>query len=305
MVPERRFEAMVALRQEIDVCAEPWGNQLDRAVELCDWPAVVHLVERNDPHLEHARTAYAYTYALWLQGDAWEALSTLRHSQLRHPRDTRLPSLFDAVRQSIDTNAKAFVDIEAISNDTLSLDPLGPQHLDDFALQYYDPEIARLCCLPVFRSAEEWLDWLAYESAFGNQFLFAILHENYGFVGSVAIVLHERSSLVYYWVGADFRGERIAGEALSLLLERAAAWGVESSYAKVFHENEASQRTLIRRGFEPLPIVPVPPHHDEALFRRGPVASLDQICAEIRGVLHAAGSRIVIARPCIAVSSDG
>ena len=103
---------------------------------------------------------------------------------------------------------RGFVDARAppIEDETLRLEPLGHHHCADFAWQYWDPDIARLCCLPVFADDAAWHRWLDECWGYGDQRLYAVLHRDWGFVGSVSLTLHEDLGFFYYWIGSRFPG---------------------------------------------------------------------------------------------------
>jgi len=152
----------------------------------------------------------------------------------------------------------------------LRLEPLAHHHLHDFAWQYYDPAIAELCCLPVFEDQAQWHSWLDGIYDAGDQRIFAVLHEGWGFVGCVSLILHETTGFFYYWIGPDFQGCGLGPRAVSLMLAMAQRdYGMRACYAKVYDYNAHSRRALEKLGFEELGICGVAPDDDQLFYRCG------------------------------------
>ena len=132
---------------------------------------------------------------------------------------------------------------------------LRPEHIDHFFWQYAAQDIAPLCCLPQYASAQHWQQWLDDELDDPHRYTLAICHQHWGLIGVVSLLLYQGLGLVYYWLGADFRGQGYTAQAVQHLLAYAQQhWGLQACYAKTFCDNIASQALLQRLGFCALPI---------------------------------------------------
>jgi len=178
------------------------------------------------------------------------------------------------------------------------LEPLGHHHIGDFAWQYTDPRIAELCCLPTFEDDRKWHQWLDTCWGYGDQRLYAVIHPDWGFVGSVSLIQHGDLGFFYYWIGQDFRGIGLGPAAVHALLEDARSHrGMRTCYAKVFADNLPSRRALRRLGFEPLDFRAVPPDEREVFYRCGEDATREVDVADLRRLFRCIGSEIRIAVP--------
>ncbi|WP_246794384.1 GNAT family N-acetyltransferase [Burkholderia perseverans] len=179
----------------------------------------------------------------------------------------------------------------------LVLEPLAHHHLADFAWQYHDPAIARLCCMPRFESNEHWHDWLASGYQAGKSIL-AVLHREWGFIGCVSLALHDSVGFFYYWLGPDFQGRGLGPRAVARLLELARArHGMRACYAKVFDYNTPSRSALGKLGFEPLGIAGAAPHEDQLFYRQGEPCTPRAVAHELHALLDRLGSDVRAAVP--------
>lgn len=235
--------------------------------------------------------------ALWQLGDTEQARQSARRLCLSDP------ACGDAANRYGDLQAWAawlarhpFGATLTAADDGLYLEPLGHHHISAFARQYYDPAIAQLCCLPQFDSDEQWHRWVDEVASYGDQLVFSVLHEEWGFVGSVSLVLHEGVGFFYYWIGPDFQGHGLGPKAVNLMLALAReSCGMHTCYAKVFEYNRASQRGLEKLGFERLMVSALPPHDDELFYRYGHPAGHDEAVRELKQLTKLMGSDIAIA----------
>lgn len=171
----------------------------------------------------------------------------------------------------------------------LQLEPLAPHHCEDFLWQFAEPAIAQLCDLPAFREPEPWLEWLDQCYSVGDELLLAIIHPQWGFIGSVSLVIRDGLGFFYYWLGADFQGQRLGPQAVELLLQHASAhYGLHTCYAKAFYYNQPSIRAMARLGFDELALQVAEPYQDERLFRRGPAQPLADTVVEMQAFFRAA-----------------
>jgi len=272
-----------------------WGLAMDRqlaifdmACDWDDWPLVIAVGEALDQRRALTDSAIIQlARAYWHMGESEAALTRLYPHLVTAPRDLGAYDLYDRIHAwSSHCHAVGLDDRTGLHDSDLRLEPLGEQHLRDFAWQYQDPSIARLCCLPTFDSAQDWLDWLSDTYGYGDQLLFAVLHRQWGFVGVVSLILHRGVGFFYYWVGADYQGHGFGPGAVSLMLQLARTeYGMHACYAKAFTDNYPSRRGLQKLGFEPMAVRPAPPDDRECFYRLGDAVSASQGIDELRLLL--------------------
>lgn len=281
------------------------------AERWCDWPLVDALCAAQRSLLGAdgeigADAACAWIQALFHGGRSDAALQHCRRRMFSHPQEARPERLHRAL-----SAWRCFVDARgpAIEGDGLRLEPLGHQHLADFAWQYHDPEIAELCCLPRFADDAQWHAWLERCWRYGDQRLYAVLHPEWGFIGSVSLIEcavgNARVGFFYYWLGADFQGCGLGPRAVRLLLAHARdARGLRSCHAKVFDDNRRSRRALEKLGFRALPVRGIPPFDGETFYRLGLDGEADaepaQAVEELRLLLEAMDAETRLAAPLVA-----
>ena len=169
----------------------------------------------------------------------------------------------------------------------LTLEPLAHHHARDFAWQYGDPSIAELCCLPLFADALDWHGWLAERWREGRRLLYAVLHDDWGFIGCVSLTLHRDLGFFYYWLGRDFQGRGFGPRAGQLLLDLAQrAYGLRGCYAKAFDYNLRSRRGLDKMGFTGLGMRGAGDDCNQVFYRRGPPQSRRRTIDELHCLLE-------------------
>jgi RimJ/RimL family protein N-acetyltransferase len=263
--------------------------------EWADWPLL--LAVAGDPGEDDDRpegVSRLVAIARFRSGDAATAMALCRRALLLRPDAAWAVELHRACR-----DWQAFLDrVPPIEDGTLRLEPLGHHHCADVAWQYWHPDIARLCCLPTFRDDEAWHRWLDECWGYGDQRLYAVLHRDWGFVGSVSLTMHDDLGFFYYWIGRDFQGQGLGPAAVRLLLADAFEHrGMRACYAKVFEDNAPSRRALARLGFEALDFRPAPPGDDELLYRLGPPQERWHSAEALRGLFARMGSDTRVAVP--------
>lgn len=289
----RRASLPDALRVALVALAARWA----------DWPLVRGLAMRpGGGGACLAEVEPALATALLRLGDVEEALALCRSRMLRHPRDAQ------AARDHAWLAAwRRFVGAQggAIDDGALRLEPLGHHHMEDFAWQYHDPSIARLCCLPAFDTDARWHAWLDECWNFGDQRLYAVIDPDWGFVGSVSLIQHGALGFFYYWIGPDFqRCGRGPAAVRSLLRHAESRRGMRSCYAKVFVDNLPSRRAMEKLGFVPTAAVPASPWREEMFYLRGaPIPHAAQ-AEELQWLFERMGSDVRVRRPLAGVEDD-
>ncbi len=280
------WAAPVAARQSLAQLANAW----------CDWPLLLATAER----LEAVDASPAWIGPMMVDaqlrlGSPQAALTRCRALALLHPQDRWASGCHDALQQWI-----AFIERVAapIVGESLRLEPMGHHHAGDFAWQYYDPAIAERCCLPAFADHAHWHRWLDQCWGYGDQCLYAVLHPEWGFIGSVSLILRGDIGFFYYWLGRDFQGYGLGPAAARLLLDHARGHrGMRTCYAKVFEDNMPSRRALEKLGFDALDICPAPPNAHEVLYRSGLPQCREDSVEELRTLFERMGAETRIAVP--------
>ncbi len=306
LAPDARTAWLTGLRE---AARHAWAAPADVSEMLvqlsstwCDWPLLSTICERLDAAGELPLWAEPLLITAQLRiGLSHTALTRCRAMALLHPQDRWARQMHDALQRWI-----AFVErtAPAIVGETLRLEPLGHHHVEDFARQYFDPAIAERCCLPTFADDVQWHRWLDQCWGYGNQRLYAVIHPDWGFVGSVSLIIRDDVGFFYYWLGRDFQGYGLGPAAAGLLLEDGQRhFGMHTCYAKVFHDNAASRRALEKLGFDALDFRPAPPNADEMFYRLGPAQSRHGSVEELRALFDRMGSDTRIAVPLSASHS--
>lgn len=234
---------------------------------ICDWHLLIET--SNKLVVLQPQDIKSLAYAYWKTG-AWNKAYELLNKYMFIQPD--VDSFYDWHLDLIDLSNKqafAFYSNRNISKH-LRLEPLSFHHADEYIWQYWDQSIAELCCLPEITSKQEWCDWMAYQQTLDDQTNFAVLHESFGFVGVVSLIVHRGVGFFYFWIGKDFQRKGFGTDAVRLLLEIGEKYfGITCCYAKVFEHNIASQNVMIKLGFKRLGINAAVPHDNEQLYYLG------------------------------------
>ncbi|WP_337880239.1 GNAT family N-acetyltransferase [Rheinheimera sp.] len=262
------------------------------ACHLCDWPLlqqIQQLQEKTDLLL-HIQPAV-------LQGQFEQACSHLQAA-------SRSPAQADSARalqQELATLRQQLPCTEAeLHQGCISLTPLHYHHVADFGWQYADPSIASLCNLPQFVSAEHWLGWLYQCRQERARHLFAVMHQEWGFIGSVSLQLFHGVGFFYYWLGKDFQGLGLGPLAVQILLRLGRRLGMHCCFAKVFNFNLPSQKAILRSGFTHLPFTARTPSEHEQFYYLGPAQHqfwLHHQLQELLSLLHSGIELEPLSRP--------
>ena len=300
LAPAARIAWLIRLREALRLA---WAapacvreTLLQLACAWCDWPLLLAICERMEAADELPGWAGALMATAQLRlGAAQTALTRARTLALLHPQDGWAVEMHDALKRWI-----AFVDgsAPAIVDEQLRLEPMGHHHAEDFRWQYADPTIAQRCCLPTFDDDAHWHRWLDQCWGYGDQRVYAVIHADWGFIGSVSLIVRGDVGFFYYWLGSDFQGHGLGPAAVRLLLEDAHRQsGLRACYAKVFHDNTASRRALEKLGFDALDICPAPPDADEMFYRFGSAQSREDNVEELRTLFERMGAETRVAMP--------
>ncbi|RVU33555.1 N-acetyltransferase [Rheinheimera riviphila] len=271
--PQQRLAVMCAARVALADPAVVSATDADKlaalAHYLCDWPLLQMMQDRGLWHpapAEQVRPAIQF-------GQFARALGVLEQSSAAGAAALRLQPLRQALQQML--HQQAFP-LTALQRGAVSLTPLQFHHVADFIWQYADPNISRLCNLPAFPSAEHWMTWLYLCQQEPARQLFAVMHADYGFIGSVSLQVFDGIGFFYYWLGADFQGQGFGPLAVEVLMQLGRQHlGMDCCYAKVFDYNLVSNKAISKLGFQQLALRALPPSEAEVFYYRG--AALNDI----------------------------
>ncbi len=252
---DQRLAWMQWLRQQLEhPIATPQQHELlcQLSHQLCDWAALVYLLQDASTLADRRMRLHAS----WQLADCEHAFEQLRQLYWHYPRAQMQPWPYAE-------------ELCLQSPEGLQLRPLGIDDLSAFCWQY-SGDIAERCNLPKFDSDEHWLHWLAEASNDPAQQPFAVIHPEWGLIGSVSLEVHGDSGFFYYWLGADFQQHGFGPAAVMTVLSWAEqTLGLRHCFAKVYDHNRPSLRAMQRMGFVPLSCSLAAPHDDERLFYLG------------------------------------
>lgn len=261
---------------------------LELAAAWCAWPLARSVGQSllTTAGLESADALHLIQSARQL-GDGPTATSLAIGLQLAQPTEQRYAELHTQLQAWLQWRDHMPVLPHAERDgDSLRLEPLAHHHYQDFIWQYHDATIAKLCCLPVFQHEAHWHCWLDHIYAAGDERIFAVLHRDWGFIGCVSLILHDRVGLFYYWMGSDFQGRGHGPRAVRLLLSMAQQdHGLRCCYAKVLESNRPSRRALEKLDFQDLGISAIAPEHHHCFYRWGASQRRNHIVSELHWLL--------------------
>ena len=137
----------------------------------------------------------------------------------------------------------------------LTLSPLTHHYAQVFYCQYQSPGVIEAVEGEEFASLLAARQYLLAEQKNAAKVSFAIIHQQFGFIGVAGYEYSDDSSCasVFYWLGADVQKRGGGTLALTLLIKQARMIGVHHLFAFTLHHNLASQAVLIKNSFLTLP----------------------------------------------------
>lgn len=268
VAPQQRLAVMRAARLALaDSQSARSGADTNKLValahHLCDWPLLQQMQVRG---LWRPTVAEQLLPAIQL-GQFEQALDTVEQCLASGESSGLLRPVQQALVQELRQQPYP---LQALQQGQISLTPLRFHHVADFIWQYADPSIGQLCNLPVFQSAEHWMTWLYLCQQEPARHLFAVMHNDYGFIGSVSLQVFDGVGFFYYWLGTDFQGQGFGPIAVNLLLQLGQQHlGMSCCYAKVFEYNLVSDKAISKLGFQRLALRALPPSEAEVFYYRG------------------------------------
>jgi len=271
--PQQRMAVMRAMRAVLTDPSTLLSTADARKVAalahyLCDWPLLQMMLDRG---LWQPVVAEQVMPAIQL-GQFDRALGTVTQALATGNTSDQLQALSQAL---VPLLRQLPCPVAALQQDAIRLTPLQFHHVADFIWQYADPAISRLCNLPMFPSAEHWLTWLYLCQQEPARHLFAVMHAEYGFIGSVSLQVFDGIGFFYYWLGADFQGQGYGPAAVDVLMQLGRQYlGMQCCYAKVFDYNLISNKAIRKLGFQHLTLRALPPAEAEVFYYLGSKQSL-------------------------------
>lgn len=253
---------------------------------MCDWNLQILLLDKLS--VKTVLEQQQFLYACWKMGARELALQQLRAALLGHPKDD---DLYDIFRHLQGFSDQVPVYGSQIRGEVLRLEYLDTHHLTEFHWQYFDPDIAVLCNLPNYGGNESWLSWLAQQQRLPDQVTFAVMHEEWGFIGVVSLIVQGKTGFFYYWIGRDYRGHGWGPQAVHMLLEWGSQMcGIDCCFARVLQHNAASRTGLAKLGFVPLGLSNTKGGDKECFYYLGEPANLNELTNKLNALLKSMGS---------------
>lgn len=280
-----RLDIMLALRHGLArnsnlLSPEEVENLVALARYLCDWPILIKMQQLGlwRPFAEEEAIAEIQL------GEFDRALVKVQLALSRQPTNVDLIQACHDIQQLF---LKMPYQQKDLNSNELSLTPLSLNHLADFAWQYADTSIAERCNLPKFTSSQQWMAWMQLCQQDKHRHLFAVMHAEYGFIGSVSLQTFNDVGFFYYWIGTDFQGKGLGPRAVEILLTLAKKYhGLTSCYAKIFDYNKPSHVAINKLTFTRLPFTAKAPSESEVFYYRGAMLSERQHHRQLQWLLE-------------------
>ncbi len=269
---------------------EVFTKVLSVATHLCDWPLTIYCRESEHDRLvrspgnslkngDFVNNVVSLAAAYRQQGLLSSAQQLIESTMLLDYQNPFLEQCLHQLRKELFDFPYR---MEDLSDGVVTLIPLAEQHFDSFFWAYADPDIAYRCNLPQFESMQHWLNWLhASEQECGKR-VFAVIHRDWGFVGSVSLEVFAGIGFFYYWIDHDFQRQGLGPQAVSLLLEIGAIYfALDCCYAKVYDDNIASHKAMKKLGFYQISLTQMAPHDNETLYYLGREKNLSTLFLEL------------------------
>lgn len=289
-----RKSVMLKLRYVLDNELESLSQHaIDDLIKLarylCDWPSL----KRLQPVVPHMKNTKEVALAARQMGRFDIAMSQIEQVLLKFPKADTLLNARKHVKQDWEAIPYSLQDLR---NGKISITPMLSNHVADFAWQYNGNDVGKLCNLPAFPTPKHWMHWLNLCLLDPNRHLFAVMHEDYGFVGSVSLQLFNDFGFFYYWLGPDFQRQGLGPLAVNLLMKIGMKYHqMQCCYAKVFDFNTPSHKAIQKLGFTRLPFKALAPSEHEVFYYLGAQKRTNQSHQELAWLLQQLRSDIKLA----------
>ncbi len=146
------------------------------------------------------------------------------------------------------------------------LEPLDLSHAQALCYQYRDDQIAVMTGLPHMSDLEKVKQWIVESDQEHGKINYAVMHNDWGFVGFINLAVSKHSAFFCFWTGVDFQGKGLATAAGRIVCAHAKRCGVPLILTSAYKDNHRSVRALMRLGFAELSVRARPPDHDRVFF---------------------------------------
>ncbi|MFT6220610.1 MAG: RimJ/RimL family protein N-acetyltransferase [Candidatus Endobugula sp.] len=259
---------------------------------LCDWSLLIFIRTRLSAYWvyqasqERIELSFSLSTAYQHVGRYDLAEQSLASALLIYPSHSGLHNTWYSLKEENLQQQTYHHDNE------ISLTPLTSEHLHDFAWQYSEP-IKELCNLPLFVENDDWHYWYQDMQADPNRYLFAVIHQEWGFIGCVNLQVFNGTGFFYYWFGDDFQGCGFGPRAVNLLMDFGYhEHGMHCCYAKVYTHNLPSHKAINKLGFKKLPFTAIHPDENEVFYYWGGLKPDHQLFTELTILLKNIGSSL-------------
>lgn len=233
------------------------------ASQLEDWPLArkaLRAMLRTQPR--DAASWYGLAQVQARTGGARAALLSLRQADVAGAD----PALVQQATQALIARTAAWRERPAYSaalarDRQLVLEPLDDRHALAMHHQYRDPQIAAMTRLPAFADVAALRAWITGHAGDRKRLDCAVLHAEYGLVGTIGAHWHGEGAFMHFWIGADHQGKGLAARVVRLMLNLLTVHGMRHVFAAVYPDNYRSLRTLKRLGFAQLPMCALAPEN--------------------------------------------
>ena len=148
----------------------------------------------------------------------------------------------------------------------ITLEPLDDSHAETLLYQYRDRQIAIMTGLPILQNIEQVHLWIKEHKADPGRVDYAVMHDDFGFVGYVNLAVSQHAAYFCFWAGLDFQGNGYATEAGKLAIAFAHSLGIDVILTSAYSDNARSIRSLNKLGFLTIAAYAEAPDDDRIFF---------------------------------------
>jgi RimJ/RimL family protein N-acetyltransferase len=270
---------------------------LARLAVLLGFPGLAKDCLRQSLHFFGDDTCELYLLA-WCEaqtGDSVAALSRVSHALAFAPDFEAARSLHAELTDKLQRwQSLPFYRPKLAAEGALRIEPLGAEHAADLHFQFRDEQISVMTRLPMIGTVEQAQAWIAKETSDACRHLFAVVHEQHGFVGVVAVHCARQAGYFYFWTGSDHQGRGFGQGAARLLFAQLHAAGVTEIYTSVEQINRCSRHVLEKLGFVRLAVHPAPPDDTQDFYYLGEDKSQARMAAGLLELCSGIGSPLKV-----------
>lgn len=244
------------------------------AMQTRHWGLAREVLEQLERwHASNAEDLYLQACCEAQTGNLTQAIALLGLACAAHPVQQRHQQAHAAMlRRHAARRTRHGALLDGLAAQDITLETLGPEHAAAFLHQFRDPHIGVMAGLPPMQTEAAVLSWMEEKIREAGKALYAVMHQDWGFVGMVALEYLDASAVFYFWTGSDFQGRGYGGRAARLLCQHAASLGVDFIFTTVYPDNSRSRAALVRSNFSLMPVQAMAPHHELLFYCRSSAA---------------------------------